>query len=215
MATLSENLPHAGGFLVREGNGDISREEVTILSGENLTAGTVLGKIAVGTASATARSGNTGNGAMGAITVSAGAKAGVYVLTILEPGSNVGAFMVEDPDGINIGNGDVAAAFSAGGLAFTLADGGTDFAAGDQFAITVAAGSGKYAQFDQDASNGLQHAAGILWADVDATDADAAGVAVVRLATVNAAELAWPADIEAGEKVAGLAELAALHIIAR
>lgn len=90
-----------------------------------------------GTAVAAAVAGNTGNGTMGAVTVSAGAKAGVYTLTITEPAANAGAFVVEDPDGINIGNGDVAAAFSAGGLAFTLADGATDFAAGDQFTITV------------------------------------------------------------------------------
>jgi hypothetical protein len=38
---------------------------------------------------------------------------------------------------VEIGNGDVAVAFSAGGLAFTLADGATDFASGDQFTITV------------------------------------------------------------------------------
>lgn len=86
---------------------------------------------------AAAVAGNTGNGTMGSVTVSAGAKEGVYKLTIVEPGSNVGGFIVEDPDGINIGTGDVAAAFSAGGLAFTLADGGTDFAVGDQFTITL------------------------------------------------------------------------------
>jgi hypothetical protein len=88
-------------------------------------------------AAATAYAGNTGNGAMGAITVSAGAKVGTYKLTITEPASNVGNFIVEDPDGITIGQGDVAAAFSAGGLAFTLADGSTDFSAGDGFNIVV------------------------------------------------------------------------------
>lgn len=88
-------------------------------------------------AASAAVAGNTGNGTMGTVTVSAGAKEGVYKLTIVEPASNAGAFVVEDPDGIAIGNGDVAAAFSAGGLAFTLADGGTDFAAGDQFTITL------------------------------------------------------------------------------
>lgn len=215
MATLTETLPHAGGFLVREGNGDISREAITVLSGRNLTAGTVLGRITVGTVSSAPAAGNTGNGTMGSVTLSAGAKPGVYKLTIIEPGTNVGSFVVEDPDGVTIGHGTVAAAFSAGGLAFTLADGGTDFAAGDQFDITVAAGSGKYVAFDQDGADGRQHAVGILWADVDATDADAPGVAVVRLATVNAAELVWPDDIEPNERTAALADLAARNIIAR
>lgn len=36
---------HAGGFLLSEANGTRSRAAVTILSGENLTAGAVLGKI--------------------------------------------------------------------------------------------------------------------------------------------------------------------------
>lgn len=44
MTTLTEGK-HAGEFLVSEGNGWISREAVTIVSGQNLVAGTVLGKI--------------------------------------------------------------------------------------------------------------------------------------------------------------------------
>lgn len=80
---------------------------------------------------------NVGNGVMGAITVSAGAKIGAYTLTVTEPATNAGAFIVTDPDGIVVSHGNVAAAFSAGGLAFTLADGATDFSAGDSFRITV------------------------------------------------------------------------------
>lgn len=90
------------------------------------------------TATSAALGTNTGNGTMGTVTVSAGAKIGRYTLTIIEPGSNVGTFVVLDPDGVQIGDGAVASAFSAGGLAFTLADGATDFVAGDSFAITVA-----------------------------------------------------------------------------
>lgn len=99
--------------------------------------GCVPGGTFAGTATAAALGTNTGNGAMGTITVSAGAKQGNYVLTIIEPGANVGTFTVEDPDGVQIGDGVVASAFSAGGLAFTLADGATDFVAGDSFTITV------------------------------------------------------------------------------
>ena len=80
---------------------------------------------------------NTGNGTMGAITVTAGAKQGVYVLTITESAANAGNFIVEDPNGVQVGDGTVGVAFSADGLAFTLADGATDFVAGDSFAITV------------------------------------------------------------------------------
>lgn len=39
---------HAGGFLLSEANGSRSREEVTILEGQNLAAGAVLGRITSG-----------------------------------------------------------------------------------------------------------------------------------------------------------------------
>lgn len=100
--------------------------------------GCVVGATFGATGSSTPGSGNVGNGVMGAITVTAGAKRGVYQLVVIEPAANAGAFAVYDPDGIFVDNGNVAAAFSAGGLAFTLADGATDFAAGDSFAITTA-----------------------------------------------------------------------------
>ncbi|MBF0339672.1 MAG: head decoration protein [Magnetococcales bacterium] len=89
-------------------------------------------------ATATAYAWNTGTGAMGAITVSAGAKVGDYRLDIMRAASNAGHFIVTDPDGKHVGAGAVGSAFSAGGLAFTLAD-ATDYAAGDGFIITVAA----------------------------------------------------------------------------
>lgn len=92
-------------------------------------------------ATAAALGTNTGNGVMGAITVGAAARAGVYTLTVIEPAANAGAFIVEDPDGVQVGDGAVGAAFNAGGLAFTLADGATDFVAGDSFAITVTGGA--------------------------------------------------------------------------
>ena len=44
MTTLTEGR-HAGEFIISEGNGWISREGVTIVTGQNLAAGTVLGKI--------------------------------------------------------------------------------------------------------------------------------------------------------------------------
>lgn len=210
MSLTEKNYPLEG--LLSELPGAMSREAITVLSGQNITkAMTVVGKVTVGAATSAAKGTNTGNGTMGAVTISAGAKAGVYVLTIIEPGSNVGQFIVEDPDGILIGHGTVAAAFSAGGLAFTLADGATDFVAGDQFDITVAAGSGKYVAYNQDASNGSQRAAGILVEAVDASAADADGVVLVRGCEVADDILTWPSDIESGEKTTAIAQLAALN----
>lgn len=208
------------------------------ISGSGITAGTKITALGTGlggtgtytvdtsqtassttvTASAaysTAYGGNTGNGAMGAITVSAGAQAGDYKLTITSPGTNVGNFIVEGPDGKFVGQGDVAAAFSAGGLAFTLADGSTDFVAGDGFTITVAAGSGKYKPYDDDNTDGSDTARAIAYSEVDATSADVKCVVVTRQAEVKLSALQWAATNDATDKANGLADLATLNIIAR
>jgi hypothetical protein len=106
-----------------------------------ITNGTTLqvgdGGSGPGAASAAATGGNTGNGTMGSITVSAGAVLGDYKLTISAAATDAGTFLLEKPDGSIVGAGTVGAAFSKGGLAFTVADGGTDFVVGDSFTITV------------------------------------------------------------------------------
>ncbi len=214
MAMVTEQT-HMGQFIVSEANGHRSRSAVTFLSGQNVVAGQVLGKITAAGAVAAAVAGNTGDGEMGAITVNGGAKVGDYRLTFIEPGVDAGDFIVEDPDGINIGAGAATALFSGGGLAFTLADGANDFIAGDQIVITVAAGFGKYVAFDQDGINGSEVAAAISYGNYDATSADVAGVAVDCDAVVNGNELTWPNDIDAGEKVIAIDQLKALGIQVR
>lgn len=87
--------------------------------------------------SAAKSGGNTGDGTMGTVTVASGTTAGVYALRIVTAATNAGFFEVTGPDGKIVGTGNVAAAFSGGGLSFTLADGATDFVVGDGFDITV------------------------------------------------------------------------------
>lgn len=164
---------------------------------------------------AAAWSGNTGNGAMGAITVTAAALPGTYKLMITEPGTNVGNFQVFNPNGLLVDQGDVAAAFSAGGLGFTLADGSTDFVAGDGFDIVVAAGDSKYVPYDDDNADGSNVACAVALENADSTAADATCATIVRLAEVKSSLLQWAATNDAGDKTAGLADLAALIIIAR
>lgn len=213
MTTLTEGV-HSAEFLLGEADDTINRDVVTLISGQDLDAGTVLGKITTGTsASATAFAGNTGTGTVGTITLGAGVKLGDYKVVIIEAATNAGAFQVEDPDGKVVGTGNVASAFNKGGLAFTISD-ATDFVAGDGFTITVAAGSGKWTQFNQDATNGSQNAAGILFDSVNATS-DTPALIISRYAEVIGSKLIWPADIEAGEKTAALAQLAALGIVVR
>jgi hypothetical protein len=75
---------------------------------------------------------------IGAITVSAGAKKGIYHLTCVTAGAT-GKWEVEDPDGVLIGMATTGTVFSQGGLSFTITDSGTDPAIGEQFIITVTA----------------------------------------------------------------------------
>jgi hypothetical protein len=197
---------------------DYSREAIVILAGSGaerrLTSGMVLGKVTKGTATAAAVSGNTGNGTMGPVTVGAAAKAGVYRLTCIEPAPNAGKFLLEDPEGIVVGTVTVAVAFSGGGLSFTLADGSTDFASGDAFTVTVAAGSGKFVQIDKTGTDGREDAAGLLYLDASAPDGeDGKGVAIVRNAVVSANGITWPSDFDSNDKAAAVQQLAALGIL--
>lgn len=96
------------------------------------------------TATAEAADTNVGNGVMGAITVAGALPHGDYTLTIVSEAANAGSFRITAPDGSVFGpQGNVAAAFSFGGLSFTLADGSEDFDVGDSFVITVAGGNAR------------------------------------------------------------------------
>lgn len=122
MSPKSETLPHDGGFIVSE-LGTYSREIVTIVAGQNLQAGAVLGKITA---------------------------------------------------------------------------------------------SDKYAAYDNDAATGIEDAAGILFGDVDATDGDVEGVALVRgPCEVVEDRLVWAATEDATDITAGKVDLAALNFVLR
>ena len=209
MSTLTEGN-YALGFIISHLPGKQSFENGTLLSGQNLKAGDVLGRLTFGAAIAAAIAGNTGNGTASAVTVAAPAKVGVYKVLFIEPTTNLGTFLVEDPDGIVVGRGVVGTAFALGGLGFTISDGATDFVAGDGFTITIAAGSLKWAQIDPEATNGTQVAAGILCYDTDASGGDKVCAILTRGAEVNNSELGW-SDLDAGELTAAKAQLAALN----
>jgi hypothetical protein len=195
MATTTEGN-RISDWLKWEEDQRFSREEIVLLSGQNLKTGTVLGKTLVGAAgAATAFAGNTGNGVMGAITVNGAAKVGTYKLVVIEPGANVGTFEVEDPDGKIIGRGAVATLFNTGGLSFTLADGATDFVSGDGFDIVVTGGTEKFKAYDPTATTGEQVAAAILCFDTDASAADTKCAAIVRHAILGKGGLTWGAGV--------------------
>ncbi len=162
-STASPTVDH-----LRAGEFPALTEDVTVAIGEVLAAGAVLGQITVGGVSGAAAAGNTGNGTIGSLSAGAGAKPGVYKVVVVEPAANAGVFIVEDPDGVIVGRGNVAAAFT-GPVNFTIADGATDFIAGDTFNVTVAAGTGHYKLAVAAATDGSQIAKRILAKAIDNT----------------------------------------------
>lgn len=218
MTALTEPF-HAGGYIVSEANGHRSRETVTIKSGADLLAGTVLGKITTGAQSVgapAAFASNAGDGSPGTFTADAGAPAGDYKIVFIEPVTNLGTFQVFKPDGTLDGTGKVGTAYN-GSINGTIADGTNDFVAGDGFTVTVsyAAGSGKYAIHDPSASDGTQNAIAILYADAAAASADKVATITARDTEVNASELVWKSGMTDNQKTAATTALAAYGIIAR
>jgi len=203
---------HAGAFILTEANGKRSRANVTVMLGEVLAAGSVLSRGAPGAGSASAAAGNVGNGAFGAVTVGEGALPGAYRVTFIEPAAAAGEFTVSDPEGVEIGTGTVGVAFNAGGVGFTIADGATDFAAGDAFVIDVAEGTNTVRAYDPGDGVG---AVGVIIYDTDATDGPVDVAAIVRDAEVNVHELVFEDAITEDEIAAAIDQLAVIGILAR
>lgn len=211
----TESLQRAGCFLTSEANKTRSRSTGLLASGQSLLAGALLGLIATASpgASAVKASGaNTGNGVMGAITVGAGAKVGIYRLRVVTAATNAGDFEVIDPDGDVAGIGHVAAAFTGGGLSFTLADGATDFIVGDGFDITVSAGAATYTALDLAGTHGQDVCAGILFDTTDATSAAEPCVVIDSDVEVRESQLIYPGGFTSAQKATAKSQLAARGI---
>ncbi|MCA8195472.1 head decoration protein [Burkholderia vietnamiensis] len=202
---------HPGGFLVSQPRGHRHIDRGTFTGSVKVLPGTVMGKQTVGTTAVAAALGtNTGNGTFGAISVAA-AIAGAYTVEF----DSATQFVVADPNGKEVGHGTTGAVFSGGGIGFTITAGGTAFAPGDSFTVTVAAGSGKWVPCTKTATDGSQIAAGISFGLVDATLNDTPGALVVRDCEVNTSELVWDASMDAPAQAAALASLLALKVIPR
>jgi len=81
--------------------------------------------------------------------------------------------------------------------------------------IAKATSGGQWSQVDDSGSGGLETAAGILYASVDASAGDTPCVVIARSAEVNGHELIWPDASPARDLVEGYAELALQEIIVR
>lgn len=166
MPNIIKERVYGAEFLLSDTGDGYNRENITIGPDQDLPAGAVLGKLYLGVASATATAatGNTGNGVMGAITVSSGAASGDWEIVFIEKETDKGTFQVFSPDGTLDGTGNVATDY-AGKIGFTIADGVTDFIAGDRIVVVVsyADGAGYYVGVSPSATDGSAKAAAILW----------------------------------------------------
>lgn len=140
-------------------------QPIVLLSG-NLKRGTVLGQQNSSPITAAAKAGNTGNGTIGSLSVGASVKVGVYTAIATDSTH----FAVTDPEGNAVGTATVGTAFSTGGqVLFTITAGGTAFAAGDEFDLTVSDATGGYIECVKTAVDGSQNPVAILADDADAS----------------------------------------------
>jgi hypothetical protein len=194
-----------------------SREQVTVLAGQDIVMGSVIGKIKIGSVPTTGTAGtNTGTGTCVSVTGGAKIKVGVYTLRCVGVAANSGIFSVRDPDGEALPDA-VMGAYTNLAINFTLTDGATDFALGDSFTITAPAGSEKVKELNLTGIDGSEDAYGIMIAGVDTTNpsADKQAVAIVRDAQIVADYLAWPAGASDAQKASALTQLANAGIVTR
>lgn len=141
MTTKTEGQ-HAAEFIVSEAHGRLSREAITVLSGENLEAGEVVGRVTKGVGKATIPTVvGTGDGVMSALFAGPEVELGSYVLTCITAVANAGVFSVLTPGGKLIADATVAVAYRSRHVNFLIADGSADFIVGDVFTIIVATGA--------------------------------------------------------------------------
>lgn len=125
-------------FLLSEAPGQRSRDAGVLLSGQDLAAGTVVGKITKAQAAAPIPAiVGTGTGLMSALTFGPAVQAGAYVITLTAT-SATAAFTVTAPDGVALIGGNVGTAYVSDHLSFLISNGGT-MTTGDTYTVTVTA----------------------------------------------------------------------------
>ncbi|HEX3809601.1 MAG TPA: head decoration protein [Rhizomicrobium sp.] len=156
----------------------VTQAQATITGAAAYARGTVMGRASAGAATSAAKSGgNTGTGTCtvdGTTPVLGNAQEGIYQARCITAATNSGTFRVTDPKGDHVGDVVVGTAFTDQ-IKFVIADGGTDFAVGDGFDITVSLSAGKFKKAAKTATDGSQVPYAILVDDVDATSADQNG----------------------------------------
>jgi len=159
MPALYSNPPLAD-FVLSEASGQRSRDNIMVLqTGAAVPSGTVLTVKTAGVGEFAHDDAAVGNSTIGAITVGAAAKNGVYLLDFTSPT----AFSVYDPAGTLVGSGTLGVSFNLGGLTFTLTAGATAHAIGDNANIDVTPAAYTYG-----AATGVESQDAILYSKLPA-----------------------------------------------
>ncbi|SMD18161.1 head decoration protein [Rhizobium sp. RU36D] len=217
-------------LLKKEIDPEFCRATATLLAGDGspreLKMGEFVGKLKDGGATTvTVTTGtNAGNGVLtlGAPSYTAAVKPGRYTVTYLVEKANGGEFEVEGPNGAIVGAGKTGTLFGKQ-VRFTIADGATDFAVGDQFFIDVGiapgVNDGKVVAWDPAGTDGRQIIHGICLKTCVAADGEDAPGAVLysrRLSIINATAIVWPDGITADAAARALVDIEErLGLIAR
>jgi len=214
---------HPGEAILSEEEFGYSRDNLTIAASQSFEACTLLGRLQIAadvTTNVTPKAGNTGNGVltMASPAVTSDVKEGRYTLTITAAATNAGSFTVQDPDGIIVGEGTVAVAF-VNQVKFTLADGATDFAVGDQIFIDVdaAAVTGtQYVAWDPTATDGSQTPVAMaIYPAVTGAGETVQIAGITRQSQLNINCIAWPDGVTDAQKSAAADALRGVGIILR
>jgi hypothetical protein len=119
---------------------NVSNEQRTVLSGQNLLAGAVVGAVQRGIGRITTPTVvGTGNGTVSGVTTGPDVELGSYVATCTAAATNAGTFSVTTPSGLALPPATVAVAYTSRHLNFTIADGSSDYIVGDSFTFVVSA----------------------------------------------------------------------------
>jgi hypothetical protein len=164
---------HAAGFLISEAEGNRSRDNIVLAQRPEPRRGRgARALVTAGTATGAADAGNTGTSTIGTVSAGGGAKEGVYTIVMVGAGATA-PFEVQDPDGVQIGDGKIGTAF-AGDVVFTITNVGGTTVAGDRYTVTVSQLTRKYKILAPAAVPTARSAPRVLLVDTDATSADKA-----------------------------------------
>lgn len=133
---------HTGEFIMSEAPGSRSRANITVLSGQNLKAGAVVGRVSIGVGKADIPAVvGTGNGVMSVLFAGPEVEKGNYVVKCITAATNGGTFEVKAPSGKLLPNATVDVDYRSRHINFKIADGSTDFVVNDTFTIVVTTGA--------------------------------------------------------------------------